>query len=77
MRLRDRRTNRRRAASGLMTWLEPMHERADQLPGRLVAVDPELELEFERQGQSSVVSLQSSVPVISQSQTSVDWLTGD
>jgi RNA polymerase sigma-70 factor (ECF subfamily) len=25
-----------------------MHERADQLPGRLVAVDSELELEFER-----------------------------
>src|SRR5438270_7903108 len=29
-------------------WPEPMHERADQLPGRLVAVESELELEFER-----------------------------
>src|SRR5207249_11685794 len=29
-------------------WPEPMHELADELPRRLVAVDSELELEFER-----------------------------
>src|SRR2546427_7262400 len=43
------RTDSGTVASCLMNeWPEPMHERADQLPRRLLAVDSELKLAFER-----------------------------
>src|SRR5919201_1159976 len=56
-----------------MTWLEPMHERADQLPGRLVAVDPELELEFERRlVESSTLAFRVAYGVLRQREDAED-----
>ena len=56
-----------------MTWLEPMHERADQLPGRLVAVDSELELEFERRlVESSTLAFRVAYGVLRQREDAED-----